>query len=182
MKHGPFKEHFVAFCRFRKHPATIAARCLYTPNSESYQLRHPATQGTAPGGPDPEDFRFLFRVEMHLDSITSGSSKVTQKRAMRKYDNKLNVHFYKILIIKYHKLSLNLFIYLYMWMLAKPSGHVPLFRPSPRRRRHSAAAPPNPPAPHPTAPHPSPAEALPSAAETIAALEMDETNGGLERW
>ena len=72
MKHGPFKGHFVAFCRFRKHPATIAARCLYTPNSESYQLRHPATGGTGPAGPDPEDFRFLFHVEMHLDSITSG--------------------------------------------------------------------------------------------------------------
>ena len=102
---------------------------------------------------------------------------MTQKHAMRKYDNKLNVHFYKILIIKYHKLSLILFLYLYMWMLAKPSGHVPLFRPSPKRRRHSAAAPPNPPAPHPTAPA-KPAEALPSAAETIAALEMDEKTVG----
>ena len=70
-----------------------------------------------------------------------------------------------------------MFIYLYMWMLAKPSGHVPLFRPSPKRRR--AAEPPG----------AAPDGAGPFAGGSAAVSSRDHRsagdgrkNGGSERW
>eukprot|EP00435_Cladocopium_sp_Y103_P002839 s4514_g1.t1 len=105
----------------RVNPQDVDGEALASGDEISLGVDPATWQGSGP--PDPEDFRFLFRVEMHLDS----------------------------------------------------SARVEDPKPSPKRRRLSAGVPPNPTAPHPTVPSPSPsAEALPSAAETIAALEMEE--------